>query len=592
ALADSKTADDAMFFRITSIVGHEYFHNWSGNRVTCRDWFQLSLKEGLTVYRDQEFTADLFSRPVQRLDDVTSLRERQFAEDAGPNAHPVRPESAYSIENFYTATIYEKGSELIHMIETIVGREKFSKGITKYFELYDGQAVTTEDFVRAMEVASGADLKQFRLWYSQAGTPFVKVSDSYDAATKTYRLNLKQSTPDTPGQTSKLPLHIPVRVGLLSTTGKELVPESVLAFTKAEQSFEFKNVSEKPLPSLFRDFSAPVKFKYEYSETDDLFLLAKDSNLFNRWEAAQRLFNKAVLGIYESLQKNDEPKAPAGLIAGLKKNIEEADVDPFFVSRLVQVPSFRILEQELKNVNPINLDLARKKMKFFMARDLEALLVETVRKYQPRGKFEITPRAMGERTLMGAALAYLCTLQKPEHFDTALKIFAGDTMTEKAHASNAIANYDSSQTQKLMTEFYNAYASDGVLVNRWIMNAAIHPKGKTVDRLKAIMDDPRFDKKNPNNNASLWRGLTDGSPSAFHQQDGAVYKLLADRIIEIDSFNPNVAARLVHGLEGWRKYAAPHSHLMKAQLERIISEPKLSPNTFELASNSVKEQNA
>jgi aminopeptidase N len=592
ALADSKTADDSMFFRITSIVGHEYFHNWSGNRVTCRDWFQLSLKEGLTVYRDQEFTADLFSRPVQRLDDVTSLRERQFAEDAGPNAHPVRPESAYSTENFYTATIYEKGSELIHMIETIIGRENFSKGITKYFELFDGQAVTTEDFVRAMELASGADLTQFRLWYSQAGTPFVQVSDSYDASTKTYKLHLKQSIPDTPGQTNKLPMHIPVRTGLLSKQGTELVPETVLSFTKAEQSFEFKNISEKPLPSLFRDFSAPVKFHYEYSDADGLFMLEKDPNLFNRWQAAQRLFTKSLLGIYEALQKGQEPEAPKGLILGLEKNILEADRDPLFVSRLVQIPSFRILEQELKDVNPQMLDLARNKMKFFIARELESTLKSTITKYMPKGHFEITPRAMGERTLMGAALSYLCALEKTEHFDLALQIFGGSTMTEKAHAAHALVSYDVPQTRELLKQFYEAFASDGVLVNRWIAYSAIQPTGKVEERLTRIMKDPRFDAKNPNNNAALWRGLVDGSPSAFHQKDGAAYKLLADRVLQIDSFNPNVAARLVHQLENWRKYSAPFGPLMKTQLERIVAEPKLSPNTFELASNALKETQA
>jgi len=592
ALADSKTADDAAFFRITSIVGHEYFHNWSGNRVTCRDWFQLSLKEGLTVYRDQEFTADLFSRPVQRLEDVVSLRERQFTEDSGPNAHPVRPDSAYSTENFYTATIYEKGAELIRMIETIIGRDKFQKGITKYFELYDGQAVTTEDFVRAMELASGGDLQHFRLWYSQAGTPIVDAKGHYDAATKTYTLTLKQHTPATPGQALKQALHIPVKIGLLSSTGKDLIPDTVLHFEQDEQSFEFKNISEVPLPSLLRDFSAPVKLRYEYTEAEDLFLLEKDSNLFNRWEAAQRLFSKAILGIYHALEKGEAPSVPKGLISSLRKNIEEADKDPLYVSRLIQMPSFKYLEQSLKKLSPVHLDKARQVLKTFIAMDLETQLKNTFEHFKPGTKFEITPRAIGERSMMSAALSYLCHLGKPEYFESAYKLFQGPTMAEKSSALAALLKFNVPQTQKVLEEFYADFSSDGVLVNRWIGAAVVPPTDKIEERLQKIMQDKRFDAKNPNNNASLWRSLVESMPSSFHQKNGAAYKLLADRIIDIDSFNPNVAARLVALLENWRNYASPHSDLMKAQLERIVAEPKLSSNTFELASNSLKEPQA
>jgi aminopeptidase N len=504
----------------------------------------------------------------------------------------VRPESAYSTENFYTATIYEKGSELIHMIETIIGREKFQKGISKYFEIFDGQAVTTEDFVRAMEIASGADLTQFRLWYSQAGTPRVEVRDLYDAATKTYTLKLRQSIPNTPGQTDKKPMHIPVRLGLLSRDGRDMIPEQVLAFTQGEQSFEFKNVAEKPLPSLFRDFSAPVIFDYPYTEEDDLFLLAKDTNLFNRWEAAQRLYVKSLLGIYAALEKGAEPVVPTGLIAGLKKNIEEADRDPLFVSRLVQIPSARILEQSMKDVNPLHLDQARRRLKKFVAQEIESTLVATAKKYQVKGAFEITPRAMGERALLGASVEYLCTLEKSEHFDLALKLYAGETMTEKAYAASALVCYDVPQARQLLQDFYAAYASDGVLVNRWISYAAMHPGTGIETRLKRIFDDPRFTKTNPNNNMSIWRSLIEGDSSSFHQKDGAAYRILADRIIELDAINPNLAARHVGPLENWRKYAAPFRDLMRAQLERVVAHPKLSSNAFELASNALKEPQA
>lgn len=588
ALANEKTADDQAFARITSIVGHEYFHNWSGNRVTCRDWFQISLKEGLTVYRDQEFTSDLFSRPVQRLDDVISLRERQFAEDASPNAHPVRPDSAFSIENFYTATIYEKGAELIRMIETIIGREKFTYGIAKYFELYDGQAVTTEEFIHAMELASKADLSHFRLWYTQAGTPVVDIQGQYDANNKKFKLIFTQSTPATPGQEIKLPLHIPVKVGLLSSDGQDLIPDTVLHLTKSEQIFEFENISEPPLPSLFRDFSAPVKYQYEYTEIEDLFLLEKDSNLFNRWEAAQRLYTKSILEIYFNLENKITPKSPKKFIEALRKNLIDADRDPLFVSRLVRLPSFSLLEQSLDEVNPINLAQARKIFKKFVATELDVTLVEIYERYKPKNKFEVTPRAVGQRALMGAAIAYLCCLEKPIYFEMAYELFIGKTMTEKSYALSALIRFNTPLTHKALADFYAEYGSDGVLINRWIAQVVIPPTDNLEKHLLDVMNDPQFNLKNPNNNNMLWRGLASEAPASFHQPDGAIYKLLADRIIEIDSFNPNVASRLVHFLENWKKYTKPHSLLMKAQLERVAAQPKLSPNTYELVTNALK----
>ncbi|MCB0351027.1 MAG: aminopeptidase N, partial [Bdellovibrionales bacterium] len=555
ALADEKTADDQMFSRITSIVGHEYFHNWSGNRVTCRDWFQISLKEGLTVFRDQEFTSDLFSRPVQRLDDVTALRERQFPEDAGPNAHPVRPESAFAIENFYTFTIYQKGAELIRMIQTIIGSDNFNKGIAKYFELYDGQAVTTEEFVHAMEVASGFDLKHFRLWYSQAGTPIVDVQGSYNSEAKTYTLNFKQHTPPTPGQDKKLPLHIPVNVGLLSSEGKDLLPATVLQLTKSEQSFEFKNISQTPLPSLFRDFSAPVKFNFEYNEKDNLFLLKKDSNLFNRWEAAQRLYEKSILDIYAALEGCSTPTAPTDFILALQNNIENADNDPLFVSRLVQPPSISVLEQSLEIVNPVNLDLARKRFKRFLATELEPTLNEVFVKYKPKDKFEINPRAVGERALMGVALSYLCTLENPRYYEMAYSLSKGKTMTEKSYAISALIQADAKEAKMAVDDFYNEFGTDGVLVNRWISYSAASSNENAHLNLQNIMNNKVFDKNNPNNNTSLWRGIVGGALAAFHQKDGLVYKLLADKVLEIDAYNPSVAARIVNFLENWRKYS-------------------------------------
>jgi aminopeptidase N len=588
ALADVKTADDETHFRITSIVGHEYFHNWSGNRVTCRDWFQLSLKEGLTVYRDQEFTADLFSRPVQRLSDVSGLRETQFNEDAGPNAHPVRPDSAYSIDNFYTSTIYDKGAELIRMMETLLGTAKFEEGLKQYFKMFDGQAVTTDDFVKAMELVSGEDLTHFKKWYAQSGTPRVTVSSEYNSASKEYRLHFKQETLPTPNQSSKEPLLIPVKVGLLGKNGEDIIdPNTLLRLSKAEQSFTFKNILEKPTPSLFRDFSAPVKYFYEYSMDDLIFLMQKDSNRFNRWEAAQRVLSDAVLKTYEAKLQGGTCRLDSRVFVAMESNLADADMDPNFVSYMIQTPSYGSLVTDLKDLDPIVLSESLEEIQTQIGLALEKSLLAAFQKYCARDNFEITPRAMGERRLARVALAALCATAKKEHLQLALQYFKHFSMEAKTAALSALQRSGSEESRWALEDFYKQFANDELLFDDWIAYVIADARTNVSETLHKVLADAHFKKTNPNNNRSVWHGFQ-SNPAGFHQKDGSIYKVLADKIIELDAFNEQLAARLSKNLSDWKKYRAPYSTLMKQELTRILETPKLSPNTFEIVSDALR----
>lgn len=589
ALADIKTADDATHFRITSIVGHEYFHNWSGNRVNCRDWFQLSLKEGLTVYRDQEFTADLFSRPVQRLSDVTSLRESQFNEDSGPNAHPVRPDSAYSIDNFYTSTIYEKGAELIRMLETILGKSKFEEGLKSYFKMYDGQAVTTDDFVKAMELVSGEDFTHFKKWYTQSGTPHVQASGTYNAATQEFKLKLVQSTAPTAQQSIKEALFIPVKIGLLDKEGKDLIdPNTLLRLKQFEETFVFKNIPEAPTPSLFRDFSAPVNYSYEYTMDDYLFLMQHDSNRFNRWEAAQRVLTDTVFNIYNALVQQKPFQIDPKIFSGLKANIELSDVDPNFTSYMLQVPSYAQLQNKLKNIEPQLLCQSIAQLESSIGKQLEENLSKCFQQYAAKEPFELSPRALGERRLARVSLNLLCATRDSTHFDHALQYFLHESMEAKNASLHALIGKCETTSNKAIASFYKDFATDPLLFDRWIRLYVSNLTNDISAQLSKVYDDPHFGKTNPNNNVSVWWGFKENM-AGFHQKDGSVYKILSQKIIEIDSYNEQIAARLANIFSNWKKYSEPYASLMKVELEKIIQTPKLSSNTYEIVSNALKD---
>lgn len=592
ALADEKTADDRTHFRITSIIGHEYFHNWSGNRVTCRDWFQLSLKEGLTVYRDQEFTADLFSRSYQRIEDVKALRAAQFSEDAGPTAHPVRPESAYSVDNFYTPTIYEKGAELIRMMETILGREAFSKGIDKYFELYDGMAVTTDDFVHAMEVSSGADLKHFRKWYSQAGTPKVTAKIEQDLTSGKVKLHLSQNTKPTPGQESKEALHIPVQLGLIGRDSKkDLLPlDYVLHLKSDEETFEFDGITEAVVPSLFREFSAPVELSYEGAVDERAFLMKHDSNLFNRWEAFQTMQVEAVSSIY--LAQCDGKTASAiseELWDGLKANLSLAPQDPLFVSLMLGNPDWGTFERRFEKLDPEALSFAITSFKEQKAKALKSELEGIFEEYRLRegDTYVLSPEKMGQRLLAESALHLLVRTGDEKFVSASQELFALPMMAAKWTAVTSMAPLDHPASWEILEKTWQDMKSDGVQINKALTAYAAGSGSKFEEVYKKVTSDSDYDSKNANNVRSLWRGFARENTGNFHSADGRYYTMLADATLEADSFNPHLSSGMVMPLVNYKNYAPKNADKMKAELERIFAQKNLSSNLYELVEKAL-----
>lgn len=609
-LADPKTATDARYQYIEGVVGHEYFHNWSGNRVTLRDWFQLSLKEGFTVFRDQEFSADMNSRAVQRIEDVAMLRASQFPEDAGPMAHPIRPTSFVTIENFYTSTVYNKGAEVIRMMHTILGEEKFRKGTDLYFSRHDGQAVTTEDFVQALEDASGEDLSQFeRTWYNQAGTPELFVTDSYDAKAKTYTLAIRQQTSATPGQPVKEPFHIPVKMGLLDRNGKDMLLQlakgqeaaltngDVLNVKQAEQSFTFVNMSEKPIPSLLREFSAPVKLHYGYSRDELTFLLSHDSDGFNRWEAAQNL----GVDVIKELVAGKTTQVDNRLVEAYRHVLNDKTLDQAIASAVLTLPGETYLA-ELFPAGQVDVDAiykARKAVKQGIATALEA---EFLNKYRNSQSTTARPYAynvddIAERSIRNTALAYLMNTQSGNNYsDIAKQQLAADhNMTDVQSALSLIVNHtDESTRSKALMEFYSKWKHETLVVNQWLATQASADLPDVLKRVKTLMEHEAFDINNPNKVRSVI-GAFAANRVHFHKMDGSGYAFLADQVLKIDTFNPQLAARLVGPLTSLHKYTPERRQLMRVQLERIIATEGLSKNLYEVVSKSldmVRKQSA
>ncbi len=594
-LAKPETTTDAGFERIEGIVAHEYFHNWSGNRVTCRDWFQLSLKEGFTVFRDAEYTADMGSRTVKRIDDVALLRTAQFAEDAGPMAHPVRPASFMEISNFYTLTVYEKGCEVVRMIHTLLGADAFRKGSDLYFDRHDGQAVTTDDFVQAMEDASGVDLSQFRRWYSQAGTPRVEVSDHYDAEKLRYTLNVKQSCPATPGQSEaeKLPFHIPLAVGLLDADGNDLPLASgqttqILQLTEAEQSFVFDNISAKPLPSLLREFSAPVKLSYPYSSEQLVFLMSHDSNGFNRWDASQRLAVEVMQRLIEDDQAERELVMDCALTDAYAKVLANRTLDPAMVAKLLQLPSEAYLAELSQQIDPIAIHRVRQFVRRSLAESLQGVLMDAYRHNRSEEGYQLNAEAIAKRSLQNAALSYLMALQQPRTLVLAQHQFeAADNMTDALAALSLIAHSDfSAERKQVLDQFYQQWQHDPLVVNQWLSVQATSPADDALEQVKALMALPLFDLSNPNRIRALIGAFCGQNAVQFHRADGAGYRFLADLIIELDPLNPQIASRLLAPLTRWKRYDATRQGLMKAELERIIA-GELSKDSYEVVSKSL-----
>jgi len=598
-LAKAETATDVDFQGIEGVIGHEYFHNWTGNRVTCRDWFQLSLKEGLTVFRDQEFSADMGSRAVKRIGEVRLLRNFQFPEDAGPMSHPVRPESYIEINNFYTATVYNKGAEVIRMYQTLLGKEGFQRGMKLYFERHDGQAVTTDDFLAAMADATGTDLNQFKRWYSQAGTPVLDIEGRYDDEAKTFCLTVRQSCAETPEQSAKQPFLIPLRVGLLGPDGQDLplqldhekkaqVGSRTLELTEAEQTFTFVNLSVAPVPSLLRDFSAPVKVHYAYDREDLTFLFAYDSDAFNRWEAGQRLATDLLLEMVGDIRAKRAAEVPGDFLAAFRSALQDREADPALLSLALTLPGEVELAEAMGVADPGAIHAARQTLRKTLALELKEELTAVLGAMQDNGLYSLNSQAIGRRSLKNLCLGYLALLDTPSIQQNCFDRFVdADNMTDRMAALTCLVHNRLPRWEEALAAFYHQFETDPLVVDKWFTLQATSPQLETLTEIETLMAHPDFTMRNPNRVRSLVGAFAQGNPVRFHDLSGAGYVFLADRVIELDILNPQVAARLVSPLSRWRRYDSERQDMMKVQLERIQLQENLSTDVREIVGKSL-----
>jgi aminopeptidase N len=579
-LARPDTATDFDYEGIEGVIAHEYFHNWTGNRITCRDWFQLSLKEGFTVFRDQQFTADRVSKAVKRIENVTTLRTRQFAEDASPLAHPVRPDAYIEINNFYTLTVYEKGAEVVRMLHTLLGADGFRQGSDLYFERHDGQAVTCDDFVSAMQDANNVDLSQFRRWYLQAGTPKVQVESNFDAATKTFSLTLLQSYPN---QTE--PLLIPIRLGLLNAeTGDDLIPETLLQFNQMQQTFTFENLESAPIVSFLRGFSAPVNLEIEHSLEELAFLTQHDSDSFNRWDAAQQLAERIILDLVATKNTDVNPI----LLATFEKVLNSPIDDLAYFSLLLWLPSENYLAERMEIVDFDGIHKARELVLKTLAENFESefTLIYNANHKDESGDF--SSEAIGRRRVKNACLAFLSKLDSVKIQDLAQSQFekAGN-MTDQMAALAAIVHNNLPTKAACLEKFYTQWQNEPLVIDKWFALQASSPAADTFETVQKLCSHAAFDMKNPNRVRSLIGAFSQTNPVHFHAGNGQGYAFLADAILELNAINPQVASRMVTPLTAWRKVEVIRQALMKAQLKRIIETKDISNDVFELASKSL-----
>ena len=589
-LADSRTATDTDFEGIESVVGHEYFHNWTGNRVTCRDWFQLSLKEGLTVFRDQEFSGDRASRAVRRIENIRLLRQHQFPEDAGPTAHPVRPASYEEMNNFYTMTVYEKGAEVVRMYHTLLGEEGFQKGMKLYFQRHDGQAVTCDDFRAAMADANGINLDQFALWYSQAGTPVLEAEGRLK--NNIFELTFKQTVPPTPDMADKQPMMIPVKIGLLNRNGEAVAfdyqgkraTEAVLLLTEAEQTFPLEGVTEAVVPSLLRGFSAPVHLNYPYSDDDLLLLLAHDSDAFTRWEAAQTLYRRAVAANLAALSDGVELPKHEKLLAAVEKVISDDLLDNAFKALLLGVPSEAELWDGAENIDPLRYHQAREAL-------LDTLAVHFLPKWhelnrqaakQENQSYEYSPEAAGWRTLRNVCRAFVLRAD-PAHIETVAEKYGemAQNMTHEWGILSAVNGNESDTRNRLLAQFADKFSDDALVMDKYFALVGSSRRSDTLQQVQTALQHPKFSLENPNKARSLIGSFSRNVPH-FHAEDGSGYRFIADKVIEIDRFNPQVAARLVQAFNLCNKLEPHRKNLVKQELQRIRAQEGLSKDVGEI----------
>lgn len=603
-LASPATTTDAGYQRIESIVAHEYFHNWSGNRVTCRDWFQLSLKEGFTVFRDGEFSADMGSRALKRIEDAAVMRTLQFAEDAGPMSHPVRPASFIEISNFYTLTVYEKGSELVRMIQTLIGGEAFRRGSDLYFERHDGQAVTCDDFLTAMQDASGLDLSHFARWYSQAGTPELKVRDSWDEAAGTYALTVSQHTPATPGQDQKDPLVIPLAIGLLGDAGHLPIhldgepPESetsdntqrVLIVDRAEKVFSFSQLPEKPVPSLLRGFSSPVRLDYPFSKQQLLALACRDDDGFVRWDAMQQLMVAAL----RDQQQADEQVPLDPFVRQAFAAVISSSGDPALRAELLRLPSESYLAEQASRSGPVDVHSihgARERLRRSLAVELCDDWVELFDRHTVDAPYAAVADQLGQRALANVALDYVGSASESGVGVASAYYYAADNLTNRLAALRIVLREaGEDDALPLLDDYYRRFAGEALALNHWLQVQAESPGSDPIKRVRALIDHPAYDSRNPNKIRSLIGAFANANPTGFHRQDGEGYRLLGEVIEDLNERNPQIASRLLTPLTRWRNFPSGNQQggtQMRAELERLAALPSLSRDVYEVLTKSL-----
>lgn len=603
-LANPRIATDQDYANIESVVGHEYFHNWTGNRVTCRDWFQLSLKEGLTVFRDQEFSADLTDsdsgRAVKRIEDVRTLRQVQFPEDAGPMAHPVRPDSYQEINNFYTVTIYEKGAEVVRMYQTLLGRDGFKKGMDLYFKRHDGSAVTCADFLAAMADANERDLSQFELWYSQAGTPRVKLESDYDSRYKTLSLTLTQSCPPTPGQSVKKPFLIPIAIGLLNKNGMEIPVRlqgedkssgtCVLELSKEKETFTLIDVPEKPVISALRNFSSPVIMEFNQPDEELLLLLSYDTDSFNRWEAGQRLAMRRLLEGTDAIRHNKPLSLDRPFIDAFRSVLTNVSLDPALRELALTLPSETMIAEKMDEVDPLAIHQARQFMRLTVATELEKEWKEVYERNRTEGEYRPVPQDAGKRALKNLALSYLSLIDKADTCHMAIDQYhQSNNMTDRLAALTSLVHSGGMlklpEVKELLEHFYREYQNEPLVIDKWFSLQSTSPT-TSIDSIRKLMEHPAFTFRNPNRARSLIFGFCHNNMAQFHAEDGSGYEFWAKYLLELDRINPQVAARLARCMDQYKRYV-PSLRKPAEQALQQVSKQELSRDTREIINKTL-----
>ncbi len=599
-LASPATATDTDYAHIEAVIAHEYFHNWTGDRITCRDWFQLCLKEGLTVFRDEEFSADQRSRAVERIGDVRALRSHQFVEDAGPLAHPVRPELYHEINNFYTTTIYDKGAEVVRMIEVLLGPDLFRKGMDLYFTRHDGEAATIEQFVQCFADVSGRDFSQFMLWYTQAGTPEVVVAAHYDPRAKTYRLDIAQTVPPTPGQPNKAPMVIPLALGLVGKDGGDLplmldgrpLDRGVIELTEPSRSFLFTGIAEAPIPSLNRNFSAPVKLTLPIEPDALRFLAAHDSDPFNRWQAVQTLAMALLTENVAALRRGAAAREDAGLTAALGAILADTALEPAFVALTLTPPSEPDVAREIgRDVDPDAIFAARWQLRTTIGEQLGSALAEGYRRMITPGPYRPDAESAGRRSLKNVCLGFLAATRQDDAIALVLAQYRGaDNMTDRMAALEILAQHDRPERAQALEDFYTRYADDPLIIDKWLALQAAIPEPATLDRVRALTSHPAFSMANPNRVRALIGSFAQVNHTQFNRIDGAGYDFVADIGLKLDAKNPQVAARLMGAFRSWRALEATRRARAEATLRRVAATPSLSRDVHDIVARTLADR--